>query len=593
MSHKRRRITPRFLLFVLVLLIALLGLIIGLYACSKNRQPSGTGDSPGIFESLFPPKATPTPEPTPTPTPKPTPRAVAGTKPDVFGIISELNLNGNDIPSYSRPQSLEFGKDDAYTQLEGVITFRGNHWRQGATYGTAEVNKKTLTEVWSISTGSLPKDYGTGSWTGSGWTGQPIIVKWPEATRRAMNLNESKKDKNDLVEVIYATMDGNIYFLDLDNGEKTRKNIDIGLPFKGAGSLDPRGYPMIYLGAGDAVPAHHGQPTKTQEFFIYSLIDGTRLYSFGKNPDPYAQRSWHAYDSSALVHAASDTLIEPGENGILYMLKLNSRFDAASGVMSIDPSDMLKLRYTTTRARDGMDNNAYWLGMEDSCVMWGRWLYVSDNCGTLLCIDTDTMEIVWAQDVLDDSNSTPVLEEENGKPYLYISTSLHWTKNNNNRGNIPIWKIDGLTGEILWQRDYTCYTVEGVSGGVEGSGLLGKGDISNLIIYPVARTPKVGSGQLVALDKRTGEDVWVYDMPYYAWSSPVAVYDKSGKAYVVICDTQGNMTLLDGKTGELLDQIALKSPEDETGNIEASPAVYGNMIVVGTRRQKIYGVRIE
>ena len=43
-----------------------------------------------------------------------------------------------------------------------------------------------------------------------------------------------------------------------------------------------------------------------------------------------------------------------------------------------------------------------------------------------MCFDLNTMTMIWAQDVLDDTNSTPVFEEsrEDGTCYIYISTSL-------------------------------------------------------------------------------------------------------------------------------------------------------------------------
>ena len=44
---------------------------------------------------------------------------------------------------------------------------------------------------------------------------------------------------------------------------------------------------------------------------------------------------------------------------------------------------------------------------------------------------------------------------------------------------------------------------------------------------------------------------------------------------------------MEGTTGKILDTINLG------GNIEASPAVFGNTIVVGTRTQKIYAVKIS
>ena len=95
------------------------------------------------------------------------------------------------------------------------------------------------------------------------------------------------------------------------------------------------------------------------------------------------------------------------------------------------------------------------------------------------------------------------------------------------------------------------------------------------------------TGTLVALDTETGDEVWRLDMDYYAWSSPVAVYDDDGSAYVVVCDSAGNASFIDGITGTVLDTEYLG------GLVEASPAVYENMLVVGTRIRQICGVKIK
>ena len=117
--------------------------------------------------------------------------------------------------------------------------------------------------------------------------------------------------------------------------------------------------------------------------------------------------------------------------------------------------------------------------------------------------------------------------------------------------------------------------------------MLGRGDISDLVIFPIARTPSVKGGKLVAMSKKDGSEKWVLRQKHYAWSSPVAVYDEEGHAYIIQCDSAGDMTLIKGSTGEILDCVNLGA------NIEASPAVYGDMVVVGTRGQKICGVRIK
>ena len=81
----------------------------------------------------------------------------------------------------------------------------------------------------------------------------------------------------------------------------------------------------------------------------------------------------------------------------------------------INPEEIVKLRYQTARSGE----ERYWLGMEDSPVIWKNYLYIADNGGTLLCIDLNTMSVIWAQDVADDTNGSPVFSLEDGTPYLY------------------------------------------------------------------------------------------------------------------------------------------------------------------------------
>ena len=511
------------------------------------------------------------------------PKAVASTEPSNWGIKWEKIVDGKVTDTYKREEGITFGDGSEYFTGNGIITFRGDNYRSGATYGTANVVDETISPIWKVTTGSLPTSTGNSEWTGSGWTGQPLIVKWDAETRKNMNMYSSVP--NDVTEVIYATLDGHIYFLNLDDGSYTRDPIDMGMAFKGAGSLDPRGYPLMYVGSGDFT-ANGKHP----RMFIISLIDGTVLWEYGGN-DSHALRrdndGWCAFDSSPLVDVETDTLIWPGENGVLYTIKLNSNYDKAAGRMSINPSEPVRTRYTTNRST----NDKYWLGYECSECIIDRYLYLSENGGMFYCIDLDTMELVWAQDTEDDSNSTPVIEydAESRTGYVYTAPSLHWTADNYSRGTISVFKLNVTTGEIMWRSSYACNTVSGVSGGVQASPLLGKKGTSleGLIIYPIARSPKVEDGLLVALDTQTGKEVWRVEMEHYAWSSPAAVYTSDGRGYIVQCDSIGSVFFIEGATGRIINTSSVDTL------VEASPAVYGDKVVVGTRGQRIFCLQVK
>ncbi len=503
------------------------------------------------------------------------PHAVEQTEPQKHGICAQLEIDGRQVENYQRKQPICVEDETIYAKYDGIVTFRGDHRRSGASIGRAELTQKKLKIKWSVNTGKLAKGYGKGFWTGSGWTGQPLIVHWTEEQKMRMNLYEEKKEKKDLWEVIYATMDGNVYFLDLDDGSATRDVLKVGLPFKGAGALHPS-LPILHLGPGDS-GAGEGEYARA---YLYRLEDCEKLLEYG-GQDPFSIRQFCGFDSSPLFF--DDYIFEPSENGIIYSFKLNT-YIGESGKLEIAPDEFVKLRYTTARSSE----QSYWLGMEDSPVMWKNYLYIADNGGTMLCVDVNTMNIVWTQDVADDTNGSAVLSIENEHPYLYIGTSLHWTPSKRLRlGDCPIFKLDAITGEYVWIRSYFCSTIAGISGGIQATAVLGKEEIEDIVVFPVARTPSVRNGLLVALDKKTGREVWRYRMKAYTWSSPVAVYDESGKAYILQGDSVGTLHLLDGRTGKLLHKIELGA------NIEASPAVVDHTLVVGTRGMKIFGIQLE
>ena len=491
--------------------------------------------------------------------------------PENYGITWEIIVEDEIVESYQREDPISFELDTEYFSLPGVATFRGNNYRDEPTYGTATITSEKLSTVWTYNIGMLD---GKG---GCCWTGQPLVVQWDEETKAIMNLYDSKKSKENLVEVIYATLDGYIRFYDLEDGTATRDPINMGVNFKGAGALDPRGYPLFYVGSGYNT---HG---KWARMYIISLIDGTVLYEAG-NKDSYSLRTdWSAFDSSPLVDAETDTLIWPGENGILYTYKLNTEYDKEAGTISVNPSDIVKTRYTSDYSNDGR-----YLGYESSASIVDNYLYISENGGLFYCVDLNTMDLIWAQDTLDDSNSSPVFEwGEDGQGYIYTAPSLHWTASGN-KGTVSIYKLDAATGDVLWTYSVECTRDSNISGGVQSTPILGREGttIEGMAIYTIACTPSFYKGTVTALDTETGEVIWEVSSGNYAWSSPVPLYTEDGKAYIFFVNASGYAQLLDGATGETLYNLKL------SGTTEASPVVFNNYIVVGTR-DKVYCLKVS
>lgn len=582
-SHRTRAMKPKQTLNLLRIFAYILAISIFILVlfCSNQLSNTDTTQNPteASQESTIPETSEPpTSVPTDPPTEPPTEPSFSGsaqntdkTDPGNWNVDWQIIYNDSVVDAYQREETISFAPSGSYFDFPGVATFRGSHYRQGATYGTAVVREEKLSHIWEREISAYPKSSiaGTGAWSGAGWTGQPLVVKWDEETKQIMNLYPEKKAKADLVEVIYATLDGHIYFYDLETGDYTRDPLFMNMAFKGSGAIDPRGYPILYVGSGD-VNVDWEYPRMS----VISLIDFTILYERG-HEESYNYRSWRAFDSCPLVHAETDTLIWPGESGLLYTIKLNTRFDKEAGTISVNPDKPVMTRYSTDLGRT--------IGYEASAVIVENYIYIGDNGGMFFCIDINTMELKWAQFIRDDLNASPAFAWEDGNGYLYLGTSMEYAE-----GTVYLYKLNALNGEIVWKKTISDVSFDKkVSGGVLSSPLLGQKNtaLEGMVIFHVSRTPSYDNGVLMALDCETGEEIWTKTMTY-TWSSPVAIYTDDGRTYVVICDAGGYMHLLNAQNGETLDKISIGS------TVEASPVVYKDTLVVGTRGQWVYGIKI-
>lgn len=614
-TRKRRRGGQARLVIIFAAIVIVLA--VGIFFLVKlltNPNP-GVIISPGETVSQSG-EVTGTMEPTPTPAPslsldlKPSP--IQGeTDPGTLGFTTGIMNGDQEVTSYTRPDAISFGSGDEYTALEGLTTFRGNNYRNISSWGTATINDETLSLM------RAPKDTTfIGKWGGSGWTGQPLIVTWPAELREKMTtLYDQYRTKDNFTEVILCSLDGRIYFMDLETGEKTRDYIVIGAPTKGTASLDPRGYPIIYVGQG-LQPDGDANGHSNMYMRAFSLIDGTKLMEVGyATDDPFSYRNWQAYDSSPLVDAKTDTLIWPGESGIIYTFKLNSSYDAVAGSVKMDYNPAtVKYRYTSP-ANQSRDTEAggRW-GIENSAVAWRNYLFFTDNAGLLQCVDLNTMSLVYANDMGNDSDVTMVLEEipTEQKVYLYTGSEYDDDVANEEPGRGPCHarKIDAMTGKVLWEVPFTADSSDPyVDGGILSAPILGQEGttLEGLVIYNVTKMVEDDTvkSKLVALDKNTGSLVWEYDMDTANWSpsSPVAVYsdktDANGKtiAYIVQCDFTSDVALIrvDGSSCTEVNVLNLKKELDskEPNNIEATPAVFGNTIVVGSRSGHVFFITIS
>lgn len=455
-----------------------------------------------------------------------------------------------------------FEDSSVYTELEGITTFRGNNYRDSASYGVIPTDPTKLDVEYKFKIGGLD------GWGGVGWTGQASAVRWPEQVRNVMNIYDEKKAKDDLVEVIYASLDGKIRFYDLEDGKPTRDPISIGAPIKGSLTIDPRGYPLLYCGQG--IEEVNGK-RKEIGMRVFSLITGEVLL-FINGHDKVNTRYWYSSDCSPLVDAESDTLLWAGENGLFYRVKLNTDYDPAAKTISIDPQIDRYWYDSDVTTRPGMEN---------SFSAYNHYVFLPDNSGLLQCLDINTMEPVWAIDVIDDTDASPALEvDDDGQLWIYTATEIDLAKK---KEMCYIRRVNGFTGEVDWTIEMGCSDRD--DGGAYATPAIGKGNVSDLAFFTMAKTHE--GSFLMAIEKETGEVRWQYDIGGYAWSSPTLCYDENDNAYLIQCNVSGTMRLFNAATGEMIEKISLDA------NVEGSPIVFDDMIVIGTRGKTIYGIRIK
>ena len=469
----------------------------------------------------------------------------------------------------------------------GIITFRGNYLRDMSSFGTLAGPAKTLAKAWKVTTGRFLKDDGVNYWSGNGWTGQPLAVQWDEKLRRTMNLYPEAKAKETLVEIIYPGMDGKIRFLDMETGEATRNPINVGQTFKGTCSLHPN-LPLLICGSGDSSTGPFGEQVSAR-YYIYSLHDGRKLYEFAAN-DPYAPRRWHGFDSSPIFAPEADNVICLGENGVVYTVRLNSRFDEETGEVEIRPDKTVRYIYDSKASHERYEasESDIGTGSESSPVVYGQYLWFGDNGGIFQCIDLNTMRPLWVQDLSEDINGSPVLEiAEDGSAYLYVGTTLKYHTGKYNTGIACVYKLNAANGAIVWRKPYEVHTVSGLAGGILSSGASGSGAASEYIYFAVSKAPSVDTGYIVALRKDNGKEAWHRNLSCDAWSSPCIMYGEDGAAKLLQCCGNGDVLLLDALTGEMISEISYGA------NIESTPVVFGNRAVVGLRSECIVGMEIE
>lgn len=453
---------------------------------------------------------------------------------------------------------------DDYVSENGVFCFRGNPQRNSPTRGVLYKRPTRIKVMWEFETEQDNRKTKFGSWGGgTGWTGQPLLVKWPQSTKEKLaGITTDFRNEKAATEVIVGSLCGKVYFLDFLTGKITRPALSINNPIKGTVAVDPRMNGLLYVGQGIPNGERFGS-------YVFDMFSGKEIF-YRSGMDKTAHRKWGAFDSNPLIDPKTGYWFQPAENGQIYKTKVTNKSHI---------SHTVKFNYTTEKDLK--------LGIESSFAAWNNLGFFGDNSGNVFCVDLITMKPMWSINNYDDTDASMVIDVEDKQPFLYIANEVD---KQGTQGTAYIRKINALTGREVWAQSKTCYgsKIGGKtnSGGVLATILTGKKRASKLVYGIYSRIDEKNRGEFVAINKETGKVAFTVPMDNYSWASPIDLYDKKGNCYVFFTDVYGTLYLIDGLTGKTI----IKQKMDAIW--ESSPVAWGNKIILGSRGNKIFGFEL-
>ena len=479
---------------------------------------------------------------------------------DAFGLAG----SGGSAPSGSDParaaakaEQLAPGTEYAgepgpiNTGFPGLTTFRGNATRSYYGEGPLPTHPQIL---WQFpqSGGMCSRSsdlFGTETWCGTGWTGQPNVIRHRDGT----------------IEIREGAYDDDYHFFDGLTGKQIRPPLQTGDLAKGSATTDSQGYPLYYAGSRD---------------------NNLRVIALDR-PSPKVLWSTNAHDVPHLVWnddwdgaplEIGDYLLEGGENSWFYVIRLHRHYDA-NHLVEVDPKIvMLVPGWDAELHREVTDDD---VSIENSVAFYKGVVYFSNSAG--LVQGWDISDILrggkhykrvfrfWDGDQTDAS----VVIDQQG--YLYAAR--HISENEPRPETLPrdhqigaLMKLDprNPSHPLVWSVRIGGYTSDA-------------GSLSTPALYKGVVYEAGTDGEILAVDQQTGKVYWRINQHSQTWGSPVPIDNQ-----LVIGDCTGGLHDYDISNPRMPPKILWTVHLD--GCIESTPAVWRGMLWVGARGGKFYGI---
>ncbi len=446
---------------------------------------------------------------------------------------------------------------EPWGSVVGLTMFRGNPTR--TYFGSGPVPATPPTQLWRYPehamTGSSPVGREQKVWSGTGWTGQPVVYERADGK----------------TELIFGAYDKKIHFVDAETGTDLRPPFDMGDIIKGSVTLDPDGYPLLYTGSRDP------------RFRILAL-DGDEVREVWSLHARSVEGIWNDdWDSNPVV--VDDMLYEGGENSWWFAIKLNRGYDA-DGKVTVDPQIVYKTRAWSDELLEELGRDQ---SVENSTVVFEQKAYFANSAGRVQGIDLTDIEngngeVFFDFWTGDDTDATMSVDAEG---YLYVVSHADHEKDSNLAARRvreigSLMKLDtSIPANDLQSTDPIVWSIDIPAARGQDTGAWATPALHPAGVIFVA----TDGGELLAVDTDNGERLWEDDIGVNAWSSPVIVDDTLVIAVDCFTDDPGLRAydLTDPRSPREMWTISATD-----GCIESTPAVWNGTIYVGSRDGYMY-----
>jgi PQQ-like domain len=426
--------------------------------------------------------------------------------------------------------------------VAGLLTFRGNPTRNYYGQGPVPRAPQVAWEYPGHTMCSLSEDSGkTTQWCGNGWTGQPAVF-----------------ERGGRTWVVFGAYDRAMHVVDGATGEDILPPFVTGDIIKGSVTVDPDGYPLIYVGSRD----------NKFRVLAFDRPELTELWALDARD--VSPTLWNDdWDGSALV--LRDWLFEGGENSQMHAVKLN-RALGADGYVTVAPELVWHAPGWDDQALSDYGSE---VSIESSVTIFGNTLYFANSGGlvqgwdiTPLLDGSGEPQRVFRFWTGSDTDGT-VTVDERGILYVGSEWERHLARASDVGQMMALDPTRGGDAALVWSQHDDAVEQAGVysSAGITG----------DLVIFTTY------SGRAVGVDRVTGAVRWEKQLAGPLMSSPVIV-----DGVWLQGDCAGTMHAYD------VHDTAVDPPElwavQLGGCIEATPAVWNGRVYVGTRRGYEYAL---